>query len=286
MIGNSLDSQVATVVAATVFAIMFRLGLAIPAGDLRRVWQPAGPMLRGLAAVLIVVPLLALAITQALDPPRAAQIGIVLMAISPSAPVALRRSLDAGGDRAFAPSLQICAALLAVVSLPLSIVALDAVYDGHASIMPWHVARQVFVAQLLPLALGIALRHFKPVLAARLERTLGPVAAVLLVLALVLVVLDAWALTATAGWRVAAAIVLVTCAALAAGHLFGGREPSMQTAVAIASAARNPGLALLVAAQNDAPAAVNATILAYLFVSFLVIGPYALWRRRFRRPAH
>lgn len=110
MSGTSLDSQVAVVVAATVFAIMFRLGLAIPARDLRRVWQPAGPMLRGLVAVLVVVLLLALAIARALELPRPAEIGIVLMAISPSAPVALRRSLGAGSDRAFAPSLQICAA--------------------------------------------------------------------------------------------------------------------------------------------------------------------------------
>ncbi|MGH3118692.1 MAG: hypothetical protein ACRDQ2_16585 [Gaiellales bacterium] len=67
-----------------------------------------GPTIRGLFAVLVAVPALALVLTRLLDLPRLAAIGVVLMAISPGAPVALRRTLDAGGHRAFASSLQIC----------------------------------------------------------------------------------------------------------------------------------------------------------------------------------
>ena len=55
-------------------------------------------------------------IARALDLPRAVEIGIMLMAISPGAPVALRRSLDAGGHRSFAPALQIAVAILAEVT--------------------------------------------------------------------------------------------------------------------------------------------------------------------------
>ena len=70
-------------------------------------------------------------------------IGIVLMAISPGAPIALRKSLAAGGHRAFAPALQILVAMLAVVSIPLSIAALDVVYAGDASIAPGHSSRRL-----------------------------------------------------------------------------------------------------------------------------------------------
>ena len=61
------------------------------------------------------------------------------MAISPGAPVALRRSLGAGGHRSFAPALQIAVALLAVVSMPLSIAALDEYYGGQATVDPRHL---------------------------------------------------------------------------------------------------------------------------------------------------
>jgi len=50
--------------------------------------------------------------------------------------------------------------------------------------------------------------------------------------------------------------------------------------MAISSAARNPGLALLVAALNRAPAEIHATILAYLLVSALTVLGYVIWRRR------
>jgi hypothetical protein len=50
--------------------------------------------------------------------------------------------------------------------------------------------------------------------------------------------------------------------------------------VGLGSAARNPGLALLVATRNPAPPAVVATILAYLGVSIATITPYVAWRRR------
>jgi hypothetical protein len=71
-------------------------------------------------------------------------------------------------------------------------------------------------------------------------------------------------------------VALLTLAALAAGHLLAGGRPTRRTAVAIAGAGRNPGLALLVAAQNGAGAPVYAAILAYLSVSFALITPYAL----------
>lgn len=266
-------------VAITVFTVMLGLGLGIAPGELRWIWRRPGPMVRGLFAVLVAVPALALAIARALEVPRLAEVGIVLMAISPGAPVALHRSLAAGGHRAFAPSLQIAAVMLAAVSMPLSIAALGELYAADASIAPWQVARQVFVAQLLPLGLGMTLRHTNAPIAARLAPGFTRIGSVLLVATVVLVLIDAWEVTITAGSRVLAAIALTTAAALAVGHLLGGPEPAMRTAVAITGAERNAGLALLVATLNGAPAQINATVLAYLMMSVLAIVPYAAWRR-------
>jgi len=268
------------VVAVTVFTVMFTVGLGVVLGELRWIWQRPEPMVRGLFAVLIAVPVLALVISRALELPRLAEIGLVLMAIAPGAPVALRRSLEAGGHRAFAPSLQIGVAVLAVISMPLSIAALNHLYGGHASISPWDVARQVCVAQLLPLGLGMGVRKAGASFAMRIEPWLRRISMILLVAALVLVLIDAWGTMVNASPRALAAIMLTIGAALTAGHLLGGPEPAMRTAVAISSAARNPGLALLVATVNHAPPAVTATILAYLVIAVFGIVPYVVWRRR------
>ena len=69
----------------------------------------------------------------------------------------------------------------------------------------------------------------------------------LLLLLAVLAIIDIGQVVVNAGPRIVLAIATVTALALAAGHLLGGPDPATRTAVAISSAIRNPGLALLVA---------------------------------------
>ncbi|HQR10588.1 MAG TPA: hypothetical protein PLW68_04595 [Casimicrobiaceae bacterium] len=268
------------VAAATLFTVMFDLGLTIAPGEFRWVRQRPGLILKGLFAVLVAVPALAWTVCRGLDIPRPAEVGLMLMAISPGAPVALRRSLGAGGHRSFAPALQIAVATLAVVSMPLSIAALDEYYGGHATIAPQILARQVFVAQLLPLGLGILGRTFLAVQASWLEPRLRRIGTALLVVLLALALIDIWHVVIDAGPRVAAAIVVATLLALSVGHALGGPDPATRTATAIASAVRNPGLALLVATVNAASSEIIATVLAYFVIGALTVIPYAVWRRR------
>ena len=269
----------AACVAATVFCVMLAIGLDIAPADLRRAWRAPGPLLRGLFAVLVAVPALALLFVRALDLPLPVQGGILLMAISPGAPIALRRSLAATGRAAFAPALQICIAVLAGLSMPISIAALDEVYGANVTVAPAEVMRQLLVAQLVPLGLGTGCRGVLPGLAARIEPWAARAGTALLVVTLLLAFVSLEEATLRAGMPGLAACALTTVAALAAGHLLGGPEPATRTAVAITSAARNAGLALLVATLNAAQPRVVATILAYLVVSMLLIVPYAAWRR-------
>lgn len=274
------DWLFAFVAMATVFTVMFDLGLAIVPGEFRPVLRHPGLLGRALFSVLVAMPALAWLVARALDLPRPAEVGIMLMAIAPGAPVALRRSLRAGGHRSFAPALQIALALLAAVSMPVSIAAFNEYYGGTAIIDPRHLAWQVFVAQLLPLGLAMLMRCILPVPAAWLEPRLRKVAGALLVLLLAILVIDVWQPIVDAGWRVVAAIVIVTVLATAFGHLLGGPDPATRTATAISTATRNAGLALLVAALNHASPAINATVLAYALIAALTLTPYVAWRKR------
>jgi BASS family bile acid:Na+ symporter len=275
-----VGSELLTILAgAAVFTVMFTLGLGLAIRELWWVSAHPGLVARGLFSVLIAVPAAAVLVGGALALPRTAQIGLALMAISPGAPVALRRSLDAGGHAAFAPALQMLLAVLAVASMPVSIAILDELYAGHASLPPAEVARQVFLAQLLPLGLGMIVRYVAPGAGARVEPSIRRLSNVLLI-ALVIGILLLWREVIDAGPRTMAAIVAVTLAALAIGHALGGPEPGTRTAVAVSSAARNPGLALLVATFNDAPPEVGRLVLAYLVVSAVTVLPYVVWRRR------
>lgn len=259
---------------------MFHLGLAIVAGEFRSVLARPGRLLKGLFAVLIAVPALALAVAKNFDLGRAAEVGIVLMSIAPGAPVALRRAINAGGDRSYATALQITVSLLVVFSMPAWIWALDHVYDAQAEIDPWHLARQVFLAQLLPLGIGIGFRHVAPQAVNWLQPKLTPLATGLLMILIPLAIFNIWEVVIGENWRVIVAVILITLLALAFGHLLGGPDPATRTATAIASAARNPGLALLVASLNSAQPQVIAAVLAYFIISAITALPYVIWRRR------
>ncbi|MBK8318319.1 MAG: hypothetical protein IPL05_06765 [Betaproteobacteria bacterium] len=67
-----------------------------------------------------------------------------------------------------------------------------------------------------------------------------------------LAIFNIWEVVVGENWRVIVAVAMITLLALCLGHLLGGPEPGTRTATAIASAARNPGLALLVASLNGA----------------------------------
>lgn len=277
LIPDWLFSSVALV---TLWLVMFNVGLSIMPGEFRWVVQRPAMLLKGLFAVLVVVPVLTLTLVQLFRLGHAAEVGIVLMAISPGAPVALRRSLGAGGHRSYATALQIAVAALAVVSMPIWIAVLDYLYDANASISPWKVGQQVFMAQLLPLGIGILLRRSSARAADVLLPKVAPLSGVLLLLFTLMALIDVWQPVVNAGPRASLAIVTITLLALACGHLLGGPDPTTRTATAVASAARNPGLALLVASLNKAQPAVMATVLAYLVICALTVLPYVIWRRR------
>ena len=270
------------VAAATLFTVMFDIGLAIVLAEFRVLVRQPMLLPRAIFAVVVAVPAIAWVVARALDLPRNAEIGVMLMAIAPGAPVALRRSLDAGGHRHFAPALQISVAVLSVASMPLFIAALNEYYAGHATIDPRQLAWQVFVAQLLPLGLGMAARHFASAGAIWLEPKLRRLGKLLLVLLIVLALVDVWQTVVDAGFRVVLAIVAVTLLVLAVGHGLGGPDPATRTATAISSAIRNAGLALVVATLNKAVPAITATILAYVVISAFTVMPYLIWRRRRR----
>lgn len=270
---------------ATVVALMFHLGSLVTPGEIRAAWRSPGLMLRAMFASVVAVPVLVTAIARGLDLPRAAQVGMVLMAICPGAPVAVRRALGAGADASFAIALQVSLALVAVVTVPAWLAVLDEVYAGTASVAPHQLAGQVFLGQLLPLGLGFAARGLLGPRMEAVQPSLAVVSTLLLGVFVALTMVNAWEPIAGSGPRVAFAIALATAAALALGHGLGGPDPGTRTGLAVGCAARNAGLAMVVAIVNGAPSTIKAIVLSYLVISALVATPYVAWRGRMAQRA-
>ena len=265
----------------TVFAVMFAIGLMLGREQVAAALERRAVLAAVVFAVVVPVPVVAVLALQAFAVKGPVAVGIVLMVISPGAPVALRRALDAGGNREFAPALHLAIVMLAVVTIPASVAILDWIFAADFTVTPLHIGRQVFFAQLLPMALGAALRAIRPALAAKLEASLGRVANVLLLLLLVIALLaDLPSIIAAVGWVPTVAGVGITLCALAIGAAFAWRDAEVRPAAAVAAAMRNPGLALVIATVNRVSPDVTAAVIGYALGLGLTIVAFVQWSKR------
>jgi BASS family bile acid:Na+ symporter len=264
----------------TVFVVMFAIGLMLGREQIAAALERRVVLTAVLFAVVVPIPVVTVLIVKIFHPSQAVAVGIVLMAISPGAPVALRRALDAGGDRHFAPALHLAIVMLAVLTVPASIVILDWIFSAEFTVTPFDVGRQVFFAQLLPLALGAALRYWRPVLAATLEPRAARAGNLLLLALGAMALVDLPAIIGQIGWMPSVAGFAITIVALAIGAAFAWRDAQVRPAAAIAAAMRNPGLALLIAALNRAAPTVSAAIIGYAVGLAIAIVISLQWRKR------
>ena len=262
----------------TVFSVMASIGTTITPSECFRHIRAPLPLIVGLAISLMVLPAFGIAATFAFGLPLAEQVGVTLMVIAPGAPLALRRALGSGADVGFAPTLQMAIALLAVPAVPLWVEIANLILGTKGVADPVAVGKQVLLAQLLPLALGSIVRRAAPVWGARIGTALGRAGAVLLIAAILGQVVDLHRIILAAQlWPIVVATV-TTIFALSAGQLTG-QLPEVRHAIAVTSALRNVGLALLIATSNRTPPIVEVVIVSYAITAIIIVSAYIWWRR-------
>lgn len=275
-------------VTTTLFTVMLALGLSLRPDSMHH-WRsrPALP-LRVLLGSCLLVPMAGLLLLQlpwSWELSRPARHAIALMAVCPSAPLALRKAGASGGDRQLAALLQVSAALVAILTVPLLALLFRHTFDQDGwQIRPMDVALQVGRVQVLPLLLGVLLRRTLPRLAERIERPLEAIANALLLLLVGVVLLKAGpALMATLPGDPGALLMMAVLAvlSLALGRWLGGRDRNEGLTTALVTAMRNPGLALLFASRfGQHLPGLKLWILAYVLVTLIVSIPLVRRTRR------
>jgi predicted Na+-dependent transporter len=263
----------------TLFTVMFAIGLLLGPAQLAAAMTRRNILLAVLFAAVVPLPVVTVVAIEVFELRGPIGLGLMLMAISPGAPFALRKAIGAGADRAFAPALHIAIVALAVVTVPLSVAILDLIFSAKFDVTYRQIGRQVFFAQLLPLLLGALIRYLNPELATRLEPRAARIGNALLIVFSVVVLIDIVPIVASIGWVPTVAGAAMAILALVTGTLVAHGDPEVRPAAAIAIAMRNPGLALTMAEANHAPPVVSAVILGYTAGVALVVSAF-LWHRR------
>ncbi len=270
----------------TIFTLMLTIGVNQSLEKLTSLWRQREVLLRALLAVLVLVPAVVMALLLVFDLSPEVATGLALLAAAPGAPLTTKRSQMAGADFDYITSLQLTLALLAIVVTPLILGVFYVVSEltiEHVS--PLQVAWQIATVTLLPVVVGLALQHFAPKLVAIIAKPLNILANVLfilLVIALIVVLAIAPELRASLllGWPAIAAILIIAVAAVTIGHLLGGPRNEQRAGLAIASLARNIGLALYIAGVNGGEEGIIPTLLVYMFLGVSVQILYSVWIKR------
>lgn len=269
-----------------IFAQMFIVGQQLARCSSLDILHRLQPLWRSLAPVLLLVPLATFSLIVLLRPPPAVTLGLAILAAAPGAPVTTRRAEAAGADIGYVSVLQLTLALVAPAFSPATLGLFDWAFDiSPPAITPGTVARQVAIVTFVPAALGWLLSRFAPEFSQRYDLVFSRVAkalfvALLIVVLLALIFVPELRAMLLIGWTGGLAVLSVAALAIVFGHTFGGKRADRRSGLAIATVARNLGLALYIAELSPASVAAIPTIMTYALAGFLLAFPYAKWIRR------
>ena len=158
--------------------LMFDLGLTLEMKDFQLVLRRYRSVLTGMIGQLIVLPALAWLIANLMGLNPIFTIGFVLIACCPGGSSSNIFSMLAKGDVALSVSLTAVSSIITLFTVPLIMQwTTSAVGESVGVTLPvGNLLVQNLVTMLLPIVLGIGVRHWWPKAAARIERVLSRLA--------------------------------------------------------------------------------------------------------------
>lgn len=235
--------------------VMFGMGLTLRPVDFSLVLRRPLPVLLGVAAQYVLMPLIALVVVFLLRLPPELAAGVILVGCAPGGTASNVVSYLARGDVALSVAMTSVSTLLAPVLTPLLTLWLAGQYmplDGGA--MAWSIVKIV----LLPVVAGLAARLLLPRLVERALPVLPWLSVAAISLIVAIVVSASADRIAAAGLLVLVAVALHNGLGLALGYLVGvlTRQPvAVRRTTAIEVGMQNSGLAAGLAAQYMNPLA-------------------------------
>lgn len=267
---------------------MLTVGLRRDHRVLRELTERWQHLARALAIVWIGVPLLALLVVHIAEPsPFDARV-LMVLAICPGKPLALRHTKRAHGHHHLSLLVLISTALTAILLVPLWAIVLTHLTPHRLAFGPDDVAAILVPTVLAPNAVGWIINAVSP----RLAATLARLVEVLFFVGLAIFVTTEL-LRGLPGLRDLAlaeilAAVAISLGAALLGYVAAADPTDRRIAVAYAAALGNPALALAVIAHSDHVLAISLVAM-FVVLRAAALVPFDLWlhlRHRTRPAEH
>ena len=256
--------------------LMFDLGLTLAPRDFAVFARKPRPVIVGLVGQLAVLPLVAFAVGSAFSLPPVFLVGLVLIACCPGGSSSNIFSKLAGGDVSLSVTLTALSSVITLFTIPF---ILQIATASHAVSLPvGQLLVQNIMMMLLPIALGMALKHFCPKAAEKTDRILARCAfPALILLASIFFIQHRQTIAdnlATLGLSVFTLLIASILCGAALSLLFRIKSAQRRTII-IEIGMQNAAQAIAIAASpfvlNDSAYAIPAIIYALLMNVVLLV---------------
>ncbi len=280
-----LDSLVKLVVTVAVIEMMVTVGLGVAVADVIAVAREGRLLARAALANYVCVPAATVALLMMFDAHPMVAVGFLVLAVCPGAPFGPPLAVLARGNMALSVGWMTILAASSAVIAPVSLYLLLPWITGTQAMTIDTVNRMMstlIVVQLLPLAAGLGIRHFRPGMADRMLGLALGTAKVLNAAAIVLVVSAYYHLLMEVRLKGLIGMLILLTLSLAAGWLLGGRGIESRKTLALTTSTRNVGVGLVIATDAFGGTLAVTAVLAYGLVG--IIGSLLIARSWGRHP--
>lgn len=285
------DLLTQVILPASLFIIMMGMGLSLKLKDFAMVVTRPKAIVTGLAAQMILLPLLAYVIVLVFQLEPALGIGLIILALCPGGTTSNLYTYLAKGDVALSVSLTAIVSLIAPFTVPFLLLFFmnNLMGEGQAIELPLlKTILQLIVITLIPVVLGMLIHHFAPKFAQKAEKPVKVFSVVFLFLIIAGIVIKNKATMPGyfADVGLAALVLNLSCMALGYFLAKGAQLNEAQSkAIGIEVGFQNGTTALLIALTLLGNSTMAAAPTVYSLIMFFTGAGFAwLLNRKTRVP--
>jgi len=266
--------------ALLLVVLMVGMGATLTLDAFREVVrQPRGPLI-GLASQFGWMPLIAFGLAHVLALPPELAIGLIVVGCTPGGTTSNLFTYYARADLALSITMTALSSVAAVVLMPLALRVYAAPFSSAELEVPYTNIAATLALMLVPMAIGMGVRHRWPAAAVRVERAGGVAGIAVLALLIGTGLVRNGHLLLESSPAVYAAALGLGLAGFALGYLsarLGGLAPAARRAVAFETGIQNSPLALGIL-MTSFPAALHGQLmwLPLIYALFIILSSAAL----------
>ena len=187
-----MDKISTIILAGSLIIIMLGMGLSLVFDDFKRIIIYPKAIVIGLTNQLIILPILGFAIASLFSLRPEISIGIMILAACPGGPTSNLITHLAKGDTALSVSLTALSSFVTILTIPFIVNFALVHFLGEGQVVRLNVLEtiiQIFVIIVIPVVIGMTIRHFKEGFALRMAKPVRTASGIVIALVIIGIVI-------------------------------------------------------------------------------------------------